>query len=232
MASTGKYGYKTGQYTYIQAYHTLRDWFEINLVLELAENYFAEELVGILWTEFKLFSSNWKRFDFYFPLLKPKKKSSFFFWMKANPGPNLALKLASNENYFTEKLVGVLWTELKLLISNWNRFDLHFPLLKPKNWLVFLVKANLCQNLALKLCPNENYFTKEQVGISWTEFKLSISNWKRFDLYLPLLKPKKPSSFFTSLPPNLWMKAWNLSANLTLNNSNSVHKIPTSSSVK
>ena len=61
------------------------------------------------------------------------------------------------------------------------------------------MKVNLSQNLALKLGPNENYCTEELVGISWIEFKLLISFWKRFDLYLPLLKPKKPSSFFTSL---------------------------------
>ena len=68
---------------------------------------FTEELVGISWIEFKLFISNWKRFDLYFPLLKPKKRAGFFFfWMKAfewNLGQK-ALKLASNDNYFTEEL--------------------------------------------------------------------------------------------------------------------------------
>ena len=93
------------------------------------------------------------------------------------------------------------------------------------------MKANLSPNLALKLAPNENYFTEELVGILWIEFKLFISNWKRFCLFLPLLKAKKTRSFFTSLTQNLLMKA-NLSANLTLNNLNSAHKIPTSSPVK
>ena len=64
----------------------------------------------------------------------------------------LVLKLASNENYFTEELVGILWNEFKLFISNWNRFDLYLPLLKPRKIeLVFLMKANPSANLALKL---------------------------------------------------------------------------------
>ena len=44
-------------YHTITAYHILRDWYEMNLALKLSpnENYFTEELVGILWTEFKLF---------------------------------------------------------------------------------------------------------------------------------------------------------------------------------
>ena len=110
---------------------------------------------------------------------------------------NLALKLSLNKNYFTEELVGILWIEFKLFISNWKRFDLYFPLLKAKKWSSFFwMKANLSPNLALKLAPNENYFTEELVGILWTEFKLFISNWKRFDPYLPLLKPKNSSSFF------------------------------------
>ena len=58
------------------------------------------------------------------------------------------------------------------------------------------MKANLSQNLALKLAPNDNYFTEELVGTLWTEFKLFISNWKRLDLYLPLLKAKKNALVF------------------------------------
>ena len=57
--------------------------------------------------------------------------------MKVNLSPNLALKLASNDNYFTEELVGILWTEFKLFSSNWKRFDFYFPLLKPKKWALF-----------------------------------------------------------------------------------------------
>ena len=34
------------------------------------------------------------------------------------------------------------------------------------------MKVNISQNLALKLGPNENYFTEELVGILWTEFKM------------------------------------------------------------
>ena len=137
----------------------MRDWYEMNLALKLSpkKNYFTEEVVGILWTEFKLFISNWSRFDLCWPLLKPKKTGSFFFWMKAIPSPNLVLRSAPNDNYFTEELVGILWIEFKLFISNWNRFDLYFPLLKPKNRACFYwMKANLSPNLALKLAPNEN----------------------------------------------------------------------------
>ena len=88
---------------------------------------FTEELVGILSIEFKLFISNWKRFDCYFPLLKPKK-GFVFFWTKSNLSQNLALKLAYNENYFTEELLGISWMEFKFFTSNWKRFDLYFPL--------------------------------------------------------------------------------------------------------
>ena len=57
------------------------------------------------------------------------------------------------------------------------------------------MKANLSQDLALKLAPKENYLTEELVGILQTEFQLFISNWKRFDLYFPSLKPKKEFVF-------------------------------------
>ena len=33
---------------------------------------------------------------------------------------NKVLKLASNDNYFNEELVGTFWIEFKLFISNWN----------------------------------------------------------------------------------------------------------------
>ena len=33
--------------------------------------------------------------------------------MKAIPSTNLALKLAPNDNYFIEELVGILWIEFK-----------------------------------------------------------------------------------------------------------------------
>ena len=67
-----------------------------------------------------------------FSIAKAKKKALFFFWMKVNLSQNLALKLAPNDNYFTEELVGILWIEFKLFISNWKLFGSYFPLLKPK----------------------------------------------------------------------------------------------------
>ena len=65
--------------------------------LSLKAMKFTEELFGISWIEFKLFISNWKRFDCYFPMLKPKKMGPFF-WMKSNLSQNLALKLGPNDN--------------------------------------------------------------------------------------------------------------------------------------
>ena len=128
-----------------------------------------------------------------------------------------AWKLSPKESYFTEELVGILWTEFKLFISNWSRFDLYLPLLKPKKGFFFWLKAIPSPNLALKLAPNDNYFTEELVGRLWTEIMLFISFWKRFDLYFPLLKTKKTGSFFTSLLPKQ-MKTWkyeSMQANLS-----------------
>ena len=67
---------------------------------------------------------------------------------------------------------------------------------RQSKWKHKSMKANLSQK-ALKLGPNDNCFTEELVGILWTEFKLFISNWSKFDLYFPLLKPKK-GLFFLS----------------------------------
>ena len=147
------------------------------------DNCFTEELVGIILTEFRLFISFWKRFDLYFPFLKPKKRALFFFfyfWMKSNLSQNLALKLASNENYFTEELLGILWIEFKLFISNWKRFDpYYFPLLKTKKRAHFLLpflqskwkyesmKPNLSQK-AMKLAPNDKYLTEEHHIYTYT----------------------------------------------------------------
>ena len=84
-----------------------------------------------------------------FSIAKAKKMGSFFFfWMKANLSQNLALKLAPNGNYFTEELVGILWIEFKLYISNWKRFDLYLPLLKTKNRARFLFP--FCQTFEWK----------------------------------------------------------------------------------
>ena len=58
------------------------------------------------------------------------------------------------------------------------------------------MKVNLSQKLALKLAPNNNYSTEELVDISWIEFKLFISNWKIFDWYFPMLKPKNGLVFY------------------------------------
>ena len=273
----------------------------MNLVLKLSpnENYFTQELVGILWTGFRLFLSNWNRFDLYFPLLKPKKPLFFYEsksqskfglevssqWKLLHWGPSrylmnwiqvVYIKLKQiwplfsiakakkelfffNESKSQSKFGLEVSSQWKLLhwgpgryLMNWIQVvyfklkgiwpllapakakktsSLFFTSLPPNLWM----KSNLSANLALKLAPNDNSFTEELVGILWTEFKLFISNWKRFDLYFPLLKPKNRARFLLPVRQSKWkhesMKA-NLSANLTLNNLNSVHKIPNSSSVK
>ena len=66
------------------------------------------------------------------------------------------------------------------------------------------MKSNLSQNLALKLVSNENYFTEELLGILWIEFKLFISNWKRFAPYFPLLKTKKQARFLLPFHQSKW----------------------------
>ena len=189
-------------------------WMETNLRLDMAlklapdKNYFTEELIGISLTEFRLFISNWKIFDLYFPLLETRKCSCFL-RMETNLSPNLALKLSLNENYFTERLMGISLTEFKLFISNWKGFDLYFPLLKTRIRTHFLwMETNLRLDMALKLAPDKNYFTEELIGISLTEFRLFISNWKIFDLYFPLLETRIRTSF-------LWMET-NLRLNLAL----------------
>ena len=82
--------------------------------------------------------------------------------MKAKLSPNLTLKLAPNENYFTEELVGILWTEFKLFISNWKRFDLYVPLLKAKNALVF----NFPSTKPLNESKSQFIFDPEQLEFS------------------------------------------------------------------
>ena len=58
---------------------------------------------------------------------------------------NLVLKLASNENYFTEELVGILWSEFKLFkvkfALRFHAFIQRFGGREAKNELGFLVLA-------------------------------------------------------------------------------------------
>ena len=55
---------------------------------------------------------------------------------------NLVLKLAPKENYFTEELVGTLWTELKLFISFWKRFS-PAKAKKPSSFFTFLLPKQM-----------------------------------------------------------------------------------------
>ena len=102
---------------------------------------------------------------------------------------------------------------------------------KAKRTGSFFNESKSQSKFGLVVSSNDNYFTEELVNILWIEIKLFISNWKRFDLYLPLLKLKNRACF---LLPFRQIFEWKheISANLTFNNMNSVHKIPTSSSVK
>ena len=90
---------------------------------------FTEELVGISWVDFKLFISNWKRFDLYFSMLKPKKRARFFFlnesfWMKYQ-SKGLEVKPWSFQWQLRNWMNDVCFK----LIEIWPLFSL----LKPKN---------------------------------------------------------------------------------------------------
>ena len=235
-----------------------------NLALELDpnDNYFTEEPIGVLWIEFKLFISNWKRFDPYFPLLTKKNGLVFYFpsakfeSMKANLSQkamklahwgtsyklwskkigtaqkmmldHVLIKLGVQKNYyglFRSFIAGLLQKKMiSCIISIFKASIIKTVLLHRCKKIGTVAIAVLCTSLlstwahnknhkskimerasklsvnisqkALKLGPNDNCFTEKLVGILWTEFKLFISNWSRFDCYLPLLKPKKRVSFF------------------------------------
>ena len=62
---------------------------------------------------------------------------------------------------------------------------------RQSKWKYESMKPNLSQK-AMKL-------TEELFVISWIEFKLFISNWKWFDCYFPLLKPKKWACFLNEI---------------------------------
>ena len=85
-------------------------------------------------------------------------------------------------------------------IAKAKKLSSFFTSLLPKHESM---KANLSQK-AMKLGLNDNWGTGRYLLI---EFKLFISNWKRFDLYFPLLKPKNRAHFL--LPFRQSMKVWN-----------------------
>ena len=137
-----------------------------------------------------------------------KKKTGSFFLNERIPSPNLALKLAPNDNYFIEELVGILWIEFKLFISNWKRFHPYFPLLITKKPAGFLLPFRQCKCKYESMKPNlsqkvtkVNYFTKELN--SSCLFQIEKEIWPLFST----AKDKKMGSFFTSLPPKQ-MKIW------------------------
>ena len=118
----------------------------MNLALKLPpkENYFTEELVGILWTEFKFFYIKLKQIWSLFAPAKAKKNGFiffFFFWMKAIPSPNLALKLAPNDNHFTEYLMN--W--IQVVYFKLKQIWLLFSIAKAKKPSSFLLNESKYQ---------------------------------------------------------------------------------------
>ena len=88
----------------------------MNLALKLSPNKTTEELVGISWTEFKLFIQTEADLISIFPCYKAKKLGSFFTSLDESMKANLhqkAIQLGPNDTYFTEELVGISWIEFK-----------------------------------------------------------------------------------------------------------------------
>ena len=166
----------------------------MNFVLRLSpkENYFTEELVGILWTEFKLsylclfklFIWNWKRFDLYFPLLRPKKGFIFFEWrqilVKICPWSYLPMMILHwrTVRYLMNWIQVVyfklneIWPLFSTATDKKKQARFLHPFRQSK-WKHESMKANLSQK-ALKLGPNDNYFT-EVLIVNWIQvvyFKL------------------------------------------------------------
>ena len=119
----------------------------------------------------------------------------FFFWMKANLSQK-ALKLASNDNYFTEDLIvnwiQVVYFKLKEIwplfstAKNKKRALFLLPFHQSK-WKHESMKANLSQK-ALKLASNDNYFTEE----------LNSSRLFQTSRDLPLISQKTELVFYFS----------------------------------
>ena len=140
----------------------------MNLVLKLSPkgNYFTEELVGILLTEFKLFISFWKRFDLYFPLLKPKNRARFLLPFRQNMNVWKQISVKGHEVHwgtvwYLMNWIKVVYFKLKEI---WMLFS-NAKAKKPSSFFTSLderMKANLSQK-AMKLGPNDNYFTEELV---------------------------------------------------------------------
>ena len=88
------------------------------------------------WIEFKLFISNWKRFD---PAKAKKTELVFYFpsakaWKYECMKPNLSPKARK----FTEELVDISWVEFKLFIFQLKEIWPLFSPAKAKNWDRFL----------------------------------------------------------------------------------------------
>ena len=142
-------------------------------------------------TEFKLFTSNWKSFDLYLSLLKPKKKKKTLFllhfrqtfeWkqflMKANLSQK-ALKSAPTDNHFTGELI-VDWIQVVYLKLKeiWPLFSItkgkktsplffHFP----------SAKANLSANSDRSDNDDEGSANEEKNDEGPTNLQLGVGQW-------------------------------------------------------
>ena len=119
--------------------------------------------------EFKLLTSNWKRFDLYFPLLKPKNRARFLLpfrqtkWKYESMKPNLsqkALKLAYHIHTYIYIYIYIyrssyiyIYTIFKV-ISKFEKKKINVPVLYPylpvmiiwscKVWNDFTIPKYLC----------------------------------------------------------------------------------------
>ena len=123
----------------------------------------------------------------------------FFTSLDESMKPNLsqkAMKLSPNDNRGT---VRNSWIEFKKFISNWKRFDLYFPLPKPKYWARFYFSwwkyQTKSQPKAMKLSPNDNRGT---VRNSWNWIQEVYFKLKEIWPLFSLPKPKYWALFYFS----------------------------------
>ena len=99
----------------------------------------------------------------------------------------LVLRLSPNKNNFTE-LVGILWTEFKVFDSNWKRFDLYFPLLKPKKWVRFFNESKSQSKFGLEVSSQGKllHWGTGRYLMNW----IQVVYFKRGEIW-PLFAPPK-----------------------------------------
>ena len=232
MVISSKYGYKTGHVSYKKSYIERLIWNEFGLevisqqeLLHWGTGRYLMNWIQVVCIKLK------QIWPLVFSISKVKEKELFF-----------------NESKFQSKFGLEVSSQWKLLHWGTSRYlinGIQVVYFKLKEiWPLFSIakakKTGLFFFFFLNKSKSQSKFGLE-VSSQWKLHHWGtgryLMNWIQvvyfklkeiWPLFAPA-KAKKSSSFFISLPPNLWMKAWNLSPNLTLNNLNSVHKIPTSS---